>query len=202
MRIESHRSPPFSFESRDKLVQQHWNIFGPLSQSRHLNRKDIEAIVEILPKLTRSNHLFKVAMGRGDNPNIGLQCFCTTNALEASLLQYPEKLNLHRKRHVAYFIEKERATICHFETAASGRNSACEGPFLVAKQFTFEQLSRNSAAVNRDKRLRGACRVIVQIAGNDFFSSTRLTGNEHANLGVGDLTHHFAYAFDLNTFAD
>ena len=64
------------------------------------------------------------------------------DALEGAGLQHAQDLGLGRGRHVADFIQEERAAVALLELADALRGGAGERAALMAEQFAFEQLLR------------------------------------------------------------
>src|SRR5262249_47498938 len=55
------------------------------------------------------------------------------------------------------------------------------------EQLGLQELLRQGGAVERDERLFGAWRRAVDVAGHDFLAGTRLIGDQHGRVGLGDL---------------
>jgi hypothetical protein len=118
------------------------------------------------------------------------------------VLQHAQQLDLHRQRHVADFIEEQRAAIGQFETSGAAGDCAGEGALLVTEQFAFEQLGRNRPAIDRHERRFAALGMVMQVARNHFLASSGLTENQHAGIRVGDLLHHLADVLNRPAGAD
>jgi hypothetical protein len=54
-----------------KITHQLWNVFLTFPQGRYPDRKYMQAIVQITSEFAGCNHLFEIAIGRRDEPNIG-----------------------------------------------------------------------------------------------------------------------------------
>jgi hypothetical protein len=59
-------------EDLDKMRDKSWNVLAALSQRRQLDRKDIQAKVEVTAELALSYHPRQIAVGRSDEPHIYL----------------------------------------------------------------------------------------------------------------------------------
>ncbi len=76
---------------------------------------------------------------------------------DRALFQHPQQPGLQRQRHLADFIEKQRAAMCRFKqscTAAAAR--AGERAIFIAEQFRLQQGFRQRAAIDCHKRSLGA----------------------------------------------
>jgi hypothetical protein len=62
------------------------NVFFTFPQRRNVNRKNIQAVVEVAAELFLPDHLFQIAMGGGYNPNVNVLRPRTAQALEFPFL--------------------------------------------------------------------------------------------------------------------
>ena len=69
-----------------KKSQKFRNVFSALAQCRRDNRKNIQTIVQILAKATRSNFAFQVPMCCGNNTNIDIDLLGSPDGVNGSLL--------------------------------------------------------------------------------------------------------------------
>jgi hypothetical protein len=76
-----------------------------------------------------------IAVGCGDDSNIGRNGAATSYSFELALLKHAQQRNLRFGRKLAYFIEKDGAGVRHFKTALAALESPGECPCLMAKQF-------------------------------------------------------------------
>ena len=86
----------------------------------------------------------------------------TADAVVLAILQNTQQSHLQIHRHVAYFIEEERAAFGLLESTATLCLGAGECTPLVAEQFGFEQVLGNRCRIDRDKRLAAARAVQMQ----------------------------------------
>ena len=75
------------------------------------------------------------------------------------LLQHAQQLDLRAGRHVADFIQENRAVIGLLEPADAPQFGAGERAAFVAEQFAFQQRFGNGGAIDGDERrvARGRC---------------------------------------------
>jgi hypothetical protein len=62
-------------------------------------------------------------------------------------LQYPQKFRLELQRKIANLVKKQGATIRSLKAPDGLRDGTGKGPSLMAKEFTFQQGSRNRGAI-------------------------------------------------------
>src|SRR5262249_61018428 len=81
--------------------------------------------------------------------------------LELALLQQPQQLGLHRRRHVADLVEEQRAAVGLLELAEMSCRGAGERAFFVAEQLRLDQLGGNRRAVDADERTIASAAALV-----------------------------------------
>src|SRR5215468_3152125 len=95
-------------------------------------------------------------MGGDDHSHVHLHRAGSTDALHFTLFQHTQELRLHRERHIADFVEKERAAVCLLEFPEMTGGGSGERSLLVPEEFALDQFGRYSGAIERNERLPGA----------------------------------------------
>ncbi|CRR38147.1 hypothetical protein PAERUG_E5_London_17_VIM_2_12_12_06578 [Pseudomonas aeruginosa] len=149
-------------------------------------REDRQAIVEVLAETPRRDFRREVAVGRGKHADIQVDRLARTDPLHLALLQYAQQLGLQAEGHFRYLVEKNGAAVGQLELAGLGGNGAGEGTFLVAEQGGLEHVVRDRRAVDRDERLAGTRRLLVDIVGQDFLAGPGLAGDQHGGIAARD----------------
>src|SRR5579862_8341422 len=85
------------------------NILAAFPQRRNAQRDDVEAVVEILAKMMRTDFGLEVAIGRGDYSRIDVDGAFAADPLEVLILQEAQKFGLESRRQVGDLVE-ENAT--------------------------------------------------------------------------------------------
>ena len=88
----------------------------------------------------------------GDEPDIHLRGRRRADLFQLTLLYQPQQLHLKLARHLADFVEEEGPPVRQFDFADLVRHGAGERSLHVAEQLGFQQIARNSAAVDCDER--------------------------------------------------
>ena len=81
-------------------------------------------------------------MCRGDHAHVDMLRMRAADALNDPLLQEREQLRLELERHVADFVEEQRAAFGHLRAARSGRHGAGKRAAFVAEEFRLDQVAR------------------------------------------------------------
>ena len=100
--------------------------------------------VQVLAERAGLDHLFEVAVRRGDDAAVGAHALLAADARELAGLQHAQHLRLRGQRHVADLVEEDRAAIGDLEQAALLRDRAGERTALVTEQLALDQLGRES----------------------------------------------------------
>ena len=85
------------------------NLLATLTQWRHEDPDDAEAIVKVFAEFPFRDTLLQVGIGGGQHADINGLRSCLTDRHDFALLEEAEQLRLDIKRQVANLIEKERS---------------------------------------------------------------------------------------------
>jgi hypothetical protein len=143
---------------------------------------------------------FQIAVGGGDNADVGFELASPADPLEFPLLQDAQQLGLLGQRHFADFIQKERAALRDFKLAFLLGDGPGECAFLVTEQFAFEQRLGQRRAVDRDERRVCARAVLVNGARGHLLACAALAENQDGGISrrdAGDAVIDFAHALAL-----
>jgi hypothetical protein len=125
-------------ETVDEPLRQPCNIRSAITKWGDIEWEHIQAVVQIHAELAVFDMLLKMLVRCGNDPNVALDGFATTHALEGSLLQNAKQFDLHLVGHITYFIEKKRASLGQFKPPLPGGDSASECAFFVTKELAFQ----------------------------------------------------------------
>ncbi len=124
-----------------------------------------------MPKALFFDHAFELAVGSGNQAEVNLNRRGAANAYDAPLLQNAQEFGLHLHRHLANFVEKDRAALGEFKFAWFAiLRGAGKRPWRIAKQFRFQQVSGNGRTIHRHKWPLTALARHVQGMGEEFFT--------------------------------
>jgi len=134
-------------ENLDEMMGQVGDVGRSFPQGRDPDGHYVEAVEEVGPEASLPDHLFKVAVGGRDHPDIDGNVAVAAQAPVAFVLDRLEDLALHGQRHVADFVEKDGAAVGEFENPLVAPAGIGVGPFLVSEKFVFQQVFRDRGAV-------------------------------------------------------
>src|SRR5580658_2799531 len=97
------------------MLRQQGNIFHSFAERRHADHDRAHAEIQITSEFLVADQLVKIGMACRDESNIQLPLLYVTEPAELLFFQYFQQLGLNLEIHVANFVEKNRATLRHFE---------------------------------------------------------------------------------------
>src|SRR4029077_16494858 len=95
----------------DEILDEERNIAPSISERRHFDGEDIQAVEEVLTERTVRNRGLEIAVCRGDDANIGPNRLRPADAFEHALLQNAQQRNLRLRRQLSDLIEEDRARV-------------------------------------------------------------------------------------------
>ncbi len=101
--------------------------------------KNIEAIIEIIPKPALPHHFLQVAIGGGDDAHIHLLGPIAPYGFELPGLQNPENLGLDRQGEFADFIQKHGAPVGHQKASVFTNGGPGKGAPFMPEEFALQQ---------------------------------------------------------------
>src|SRR5262245_30997367 len=77
----------FAAETTEEMINEHGQIFKPIPQRGQPDCENTQAVIKVAAKLLQGHELFQLAIGGGDDANIGLDCLASADPLKTLLLQ-------------------------------------------------------------------------------------------------------------------
>src|SRR5207244_5825946 len=114
---------------------------------------DAEAVVEILAEAAGPHGGLEVLVGGGDEADVDADGGVAPDALDLLLLARAEQLRLGVERHVADFVEEQRAAVRGLELPLPPGDRARECAPLVAEELALDELLAEGRAVHLEERL-------------------------------------------------
>ena len=129
--------PPVALE---EVLGERRDVPRPLAERRQGHAHDVEAVVEVQAEEAVPDGGPEVAVGRGDEADVGLDRPRPADALEGLVLEDAQELRLERGADVADLVEEHRPAVGDLELPALLLVRAREGALLVAEQLGLEEL--------------------------------------------------------------
>ena len=178
------------------MVDQRRQIVLPLAQRRQRDGEDRQAVIEILAESPGVHLDQQVAVGGGDDADVGAAGPHVPDALISPLLQDTQQLGLQLRRQLAHLVEEQGAAFRRLEAPDAIARRPGERAADVPEELRLCQLARNGRAVELDEGATGTWAQTMNGARGQLLSGARLTQNQHAGVGGGhggDLAAHLAH---------
>nr|GEU28337.1 hypothetical protein [Tanacetum cinerariifolium] len=176
--------------------QQQRDIAGPLAQRRHANDDGIEAEQQVGPEHGRVEQARFIEVGGADDAHVDRFGPVGAQRRDLAPLQGREQLGLRGQRHVADFVEEQRAAARGLEAPGAVGAGIGERPFAVAEQLAFERRFGQRAHVHGQQRAARAARLRVEGARHQLLAHAVLAQHHHVGLRgrhAGDQRRQFAH---------
>ncbi len=155
------------------------------AQRRNGDRKDVEAVEQVLAEPAALDQFDQVLVGRRDQADVDLDRTAGADRVDLAVLQRAQQLHLRVQRQLADLVEEQRAAVRLDELAGVLFGRAGEGALLVAEQDRFDQVLRQRAAIDGDERLAAAIGAALDGARHQFLADARLAFDQHRNVRFG-----------------
>ena len=104
------------------MIRQGRDVLGPFAQRRHRQGQHVQPVEQILAKPALGDGLAQAHIGRGDDADIQADGFAAADAADLAFLQEAQQVALQVDRHVADFVQEQRAAVGILDLAdACGR---------------------------------------------------------------------------------
>src|SRR5260370_9688418 len=94
----------------DEVINEHWNVFLPFPQRRHLDGKNVEPVKEAAANGSRGDGRLQLTVSGSDHPNIGSNGASSPDTLEFVFLQNTQESDLGLGGKLSDFIEEDGAS--------------------------------------------------------------------------------------------
>ena len=164
-------------------------------------------MVQVFAEQAFAHPVLQILMGGGDHAHVGFHRLMSADAVEMPVRQDAQQPGLQIERHVADFIEEQRAALGLLETAAAHGLRAGEGAALMAEQFGFQQILRDCRGIQGNEGLRRARTVFMQRPRHQILAGAGFAGNQYGDIrlrqpadGAKDILHRRRLAEDFGGF--
>ncbi len=125
-----------------EMHRQKLNVVLALAKRRDPDIDDVEPVEQILPESLFLHFLLQVLVGRGENPDIGVDGTGSAQALELLVLKNAQQLHLNRGTDLTDFIEEKCSAVSQFEPAFLASIGAGKRTFFITEQARLREGSR------------------------------------------------------------
>src|SRR5262249_50222778 len=148
-----------------------WDVFLPLAQRRELNFHHVQAEEKIAPERALFHLPGEIAIGGGDDAEIGAPYCKRSKRPEFFLLEHPQQFRLQIEWQLADFVEKRRAAVGGFDQPGLAVRGAGESPLTWPKSSL--SISGPTSA-EQSMVMKGPWGFVrVNLSPHDFFACPR-----------------------------
>ncbi len=187
---------------RGEVEGEERNVFGVLTQGRHGDGDNVEAVVEVLAKFVGLDGLLEIFVGCGEDASEEGDRTGSSYTFELSLLEDAEEFGLHGGSEFAYLVEEEGSVFGGFELSFSHADGSGVCTFFVAEEFAFEEGFGDGGAVDGDEWAIASWAALMDGACDDLFAGAALAADEDGGSGRSDARDELADLTNLAAFAD
>ena len=180
----------------DEAPDEQRNVLGTLAQRRHINRKDVESVVEILPERIVGDTLLEVAVSGRDDSDVDVHGFRASEPFDLPLLEHAQQLDLNVERQVADLVEKDRRVVRELEASDLSRQRSGERALLAAEQFALDERARNRRAVDAHHDAAVARALFVNLRRDELLAGSGFAEQQHRRVGGGNLARLLEHPLD------
>lgn len=94
-----------------------------------MEANNVEAMEQVFAKLVFFNQMFKVLVRGGDNSHVDFNRLVAAHAVKLAVRQHSQQPGLNFQRHIADFIQKQRAAVRLFKSTLTDLTRAGKAPF-------------------------------------------------------------------------
>src|SRR5512144_1829495 len=99
------------------MFRQKWNVIHALTHRNYLDREYVQTVIKVFPKATSKSFFLQVPVRGGNNADVGLPRAVIPHTLVTLLLQNSKEFALHIRRHLADFVQEQRAAFGSLKTS-------------------------------------------------------------------------------------
>ena len=95
-------------EEAQEVGRQEGDVLAAIAERGHLDRDDVETVIQILPERAHPDELGRVLVGGGEGADVRLQVLGAPDPAEHVVLEEAEQLDLEVRAHLGHFVEEQR----------------------------------------------------------------------------------------------
>ena len=167
-----------------------------LTQWRHDQFDDVQAVVEILTELAGFDQAGEILVRGADQADVDRYLLRAADRANTPFLDRAQQLDLHRLWQVGDLVEKQGAALGALKQPFLVLCGAGEAALDVTEQLAFDQVGRDRAAVDGDERRGGARAVGMDQVRGEFLAGAGFPADEHRRLAAPELQYGLAHPVD------
>ena len=175
-------------ELAHEVIGEEQDVFAPLAQRRQMNPEHRDTIVQVFAKPAVGDRTLEVAVGGGNETDVGLERRRAADPLVLPFLQHAKELGLHGRRQLADLVEEQRAAGRQLEAPALRRSAPVKAPRSWPNSSDSTSVSGSAAQLSATNGPSARALRLMDRPGQDFLAGAALAGEEHGRGGGRDLS--------------
>ncbi len=164
---------------------------------------DVQPVEQVLAEQPLRNQIAQVLVRGGNDAHVDAAVVAVrTDLLHVAGFEESEQETLHPQRHLADFVEKDRAVRSHFELAGLVSIGAGEAALHMAEQLGLEQRFGDARAVDGNERPLRARALRMDGGGDQLFADAAFARDQHLRIGARDARDFLAQLVHRRAFAN
>jgi hypothetical protein len=172
--------------SLEEYVDQLRDVFFALTKRRDPQGHNREPVVKVFTKGGVLNHGGEVTVGGGDDADVDVDGSSGADLGEVSFLENAKELDLNFQGELTDFVKEEGSTIGRFDDARLAGQSSGKGAANMAEEFRFDEIRRNSTAVDGDEGAVATAAIVMNRPSDKLLAGTGFALNENSCLTLRD----------------
>src|SRR6516225_719699 len=186
--------PVLRVELLQEVLRQYRNVLHPVAKRRKRDADDVQPVVEVLAEPALLDEPLQVLVRRRDDTDVDRPALGGAQGQELALLDDPQELRLHLRRHRRDLVEEHRPAVGDLDQSDLRGVGTGERAAEMPEQVVLEQLGRDAVAVDDHERLVRPAAPPVDRLGNQLLARPALSVDED---GRAALRHLVDQAVDL-----
>ena len=135
---------------------------------------DVEPVVQVLAEAALADLLLQVPVRGGDDAHVDMKRLLASYALERTLLQDTQYLDLGVLVDLPDLVQEDGASVRKLEAALLLADGTGERALLMTEELAFQKRRRQRCAVDLDERPLAAVREAVYRIGDELLARAAL----------------------------
>ncbi len=181
--------------SGDDLVpqglDQQFDVIATFAERRQFDDRDVETVVEVFAKGACLDHGGQIAVGGGDDADVGLDLVCRAERTEFRWrgVQRAEQASLHWERKLADFVEEQGPAVGLLKPPRPIGVCAGVRALLGSEELGVDQRLWNRTAIDRHEGPVMTWTSIVKCLRKELLARAGLAEDQDRNVLVRVLRH-------------
>src|ERR1043165_942270 len=169
-----------------EVIREERDVAGALAQRRQVDLDAADSIVEVFAETPLLDGRLELAIRGRDDADVGRAVDGVADAAKLAVLEKAKELCLRGQRHLADFVQEERAAVGRLDEARAVAVGAGERAAHAAEELRLDERLRKRRAVDGGEGLGAPRRVAVDGARDELLAGAGLAEDADRDVAAGD----------------